>query len=223
MRADDVDPGGLDAGFSSTKKQILVSLKREGRISLTDLAAELNVSKMAVLKHMGALEAKGLVERSFEARARGRPRVCFSLSKDASPLFPEAYTHMTLCALSFIEEKLGRPAVVQLLKQRTQAVYAANEGRFADRGFGDKVRALVGLREEGGYMAEPARIGASSAEILEHNCPILAIAERYGEACEVEVDLFQKLLRADVEASHRVVAGDPVCRFLIRTRREFRA
>jgi len=54
--------------------------------------------------------------------------------------------------------------------------------------------------------------------MLEHNCPIMAVAETYPEACRVEREMFQKLLGADVETSHRVVAGDPVCRFLIRGR-----
>ena len=71
-------------------------------------------------------------------------------------------------------------------------------------------------------MAERGRIGKNSAEVVEHNCPILAVAEIYGEACQGEVEIFQKLLRAAVEASHRVVAGAPVCRFVISRRSEYR-
>lgn len=219
----DENPAPVDTGFSATKKRLLEQLKRSGERSLTDLSLDLGISKMATLKHLGVLEDKGLVERSFRAEGRGRPRVHFRLTAKSAKLFPEAYTHLTLCALQFIEEKLGRQAVVQLLRQRTQEVYAQNGGRFEDRDFGQRVQALVDLRDEGGYMAERGRIGRNSAEVLEHNCPILAIAEHYGEACEVEVDLFQKLLHADVQASHRVVAGDSVCRFLIKRRTEYHA
>src|SRR2546429_8239561 len=95
----EVDAGGLDAGFSSSKKQILLTLKTQGSVSLTDLAATLKISKMATLKHLAALEGKGLVERSFRAGGRGRPRAFFTLSERSTSLFPEAYTHMTLCAL----------------------------------------------------------------------------------------------------------------------------
>lgn len=213
----------VDTGFSSTKKRLLEELKRDGERSLTELAASLGISKMAVLKHVAVLEDKGLIERSFRAEGRGRPRVQFRLSRKAARLFPEAYTHLTLCALAFIEEKVGRDAVARLLRQRTQEVYDQNRSRFSDEDFRGRVQALVALREEGGYMAERGRIGKNSAEVLEHNCPILAIAEKYGEACQIEVDLFQKLLRADVDASHRVVAGDPVCRFMIRRRTDYHA
>src|SRR5438876_2145134 len=109
MNVNEVGSGGLDSGFSSAKKQILVTLKRRGTVSLTDMSAELRISKMATLKHLNVLEAKGLVERSFRAGGRGRPRAFFNLSKNSATLFPEAYTHMTLCALNFIgKARAGR-------------------------------------------------------------------------------------------------------------------
>src|SRR3989442_4925893 len=114
----EVDPGGLEAGFSSAKRQILLTLKRRGSVSLSDMAGELRISKMATLKHLNALETKGLVERSFKAVGRRRPRAFFNLSKNSATLLPEAYTHMTLCALNLIEDELRREAVVPLPKQR---------------------------------------------------------------------------------------------------------
>lgn len=219
---DEVDVGGLEAGFSSAKKQILLTLKRQGTVSLGDLSQALRISKMATLKHVTALEGKGLVERSFKPGGRGRPRAFFSLSRSSTGLFPEAYTHMTICALRFIEERLGREAVVRLLEQRAQEVLTANRGRMPDGGLKEKVGELVKIRDEGGYMAELGHAGKNVVEMMEHNCPIMAVAEAYPEACGVERQMFQKLLRADVETSHRVVAGDPVCRFIIRGRDEVR-
>ena len=80
------------------------------------------------------------------------------------------------------------------------------------------VAELVRIRDEGGYMAELGQARRNVVEMFEHNCPIMAVAETYPEACRVEREMFQNLLGADVETSHRVVAGDPVCRFLIRGR-----
>ncbi len=214
----EVDEGGLETGFSSSKKQILLTLKRQGAVSLTDLAASLRISKMATLKHLTVLEGKGLVERSFRAAGRGRPRAFFALSRGSTGLFPEAYTHMTLCALRFIEEKIGREAVERLLKQRAQEVLDANRNRVPDGSLKERVAELVKIRDEGGYMAELGHAGRNVVEMMEHNCPIMAVAEAYPEACGVEREMFQKLLAADVETSHRVVAGDAVCRFLIRGR-----
>src|SRR2546429_7009362 len=101
----EVDPGGLEAGVSSAKRQILLTLKRRGSVSLSDMAGELRISKMATLKHLNVLETKGLVERSFKAGGRGRPPAFFKLSKKSPTLLPQAYTHLTLSAPHFIAEE----------------------------------------------------------------------------------------------------------------------
>ena len=223
MVSPEADMGALDASFSSTKKRLLVLLKREGPTSLEELASAVKVSKMATLKHMNAFESKGLVQRSFSAGRRGRPRVIFSLTSKASPLFPEAYVQMTEAALGFVEKKLGRDAVEDLLRQRTQELYAKHRGTMEGKDLRGRVEELVKIRDAGGYMADLGAKRKDTFEMLEHNCPIYAVAQKYGEACMVEQDLFRKLLKADVDASHRVVAGDPVCRFLIRKRDADRA
>src|SRR2546426_3644127 len=86
----EVDAGGLEAGFSSAKKQILLTPKRPGAGSLSDMSAGLPVSQMATLKHLNVLEAESLVQRSFRAGGRGRPRAFFNLSKKSATLVPQA-------------------------------------------------------------------------------------------------------------------------------------
>src|SRR2546427_2740712 len=216
MIAREAETAALEAGFSATKKRVLLLLKRGGSASLADLAGSLRISKMATLKHMTGLEGKGLVERFFPGGGRGRPRVYFRLTKKAGPLFPEAYVQMTETALAFVEKKLGRGAVEELMKQRAQELYAKHRGDLEDRDLKARVHELARIRDEGGYMAEVGTTRKNTIEMLEHNCPIFAVADKYHEACSVERDLFQKLLRADVETSHRVVAGGAGCRFPIR-------
>jgi len=40
------------------------------------------------------------------------------------------------------------------------------------------------------------------------------------EACSTETELFEKLLEADVEATHRAAKGDLIYKFLINQRKE---
>src|SRR3989442_14138781 len=80
----EVDPGGLEAGFSSAKRQILLTLKRRGSVSLSGMGGELRISKMATLKHLNVLETKGVVERSFKAGGR-RPTPPFFHPSEKSP------------------------------------------------------------------------------------------------------------------------------------------
>jgi predicted ArsR family transcriptional regulator len=56
--------------------------------------------------------------------------------------------------------------------------------------------------------------------LLEYNCPIIHIAEKHWEACSVETELFEKLLDAKIETTHRAAKGDLICKFLIKERKE---
>ncbi|HEY6237729.1 MAG TPA: MarR family transcriptional regulator [Thermoplasmata archaeon] len=210
-----VDPS---IGFSSPKRALLLLLKRRPDAALSEIAEALGISKVGALRHLNSLESDGLVARSYRKVGVGRPRVCFRLTAPSARLFPEAYSQMSRSALDFIEEKLGRPAVVQLLQQRAEEVAETHGGRLKGLPLGGRVSELVRIRSEGGYMAERGGRSKSTIEFQEHNCPILALADRFPEACEVERRLFERLLKADVSTSHRVVAGDAVCRFLVRPR-----
>ena len=195
-------------------------LKIRGETSLTDLSIIAGVSKMAVLKRLSKLESEGLVERNVEHDGEtGRPRHTYKLSPKASALFPRAYTDLALCALAFIEQKGGRQAVTEMLLRRQKELFERYGSTMQESSsLKERVDKLSQLRDSEGYMAESSNRRKGSFEIVEHNCPILALAEKYGEACSAERDLFSWLLQADVEMSHRVVAGDPVCRFIIRGR-----
>jgi DeoR family transcriptional regulator, suf operon transcriptional repressor len=207
-------------GFSSAKRELLVLLKQRPNLSLTEIAAERQISKVAALHHLAELENQGLVERFYERPSMGRPAVHFRLSERSAGIFPQAYTQMSLTALDYIERHLGRPAVVGMLQERSNEVAEHNRPRLGAPRLRERVDALARLRSEGGYMAEVAGQHGAAIELREHNCPILAIAGQYPEACEVERRMFESMLKARVDTSHRVVAGDPVCRFLIRPRKE---
>jgi predicted ArsR family transcriptional regulator len=55
---------------------------------------------------------------------------------------------------------------------------------------------------------------------LEYNCPIIHIAEKHWEACFTETELFEKLLGANIETTHRGAKGDLKWKFLIKERKE---
>ncbi len=205
--------------FGSTKREILLILKREGQSDLQTLADRLHISKMATHKHVQDLEERGMVKRTPLRGTKGRPRLMAQLAPGSQGLFPKAYAGVTCAALAYIEEKLGRKGVEEaLLRRQTETVKTYRDQVYAET-LPARVHQLSELRDREGYMAEDHRAGPSKFEILEHNCPIIAIAQNYWEACTVEREMFQKVLGANVETTHRVVAGAYVCRFLITPKR----
>ncbi len=201
--------------YAASSERLLLILKRQGPKSLVELAGAMGISKMGVHKHLVNMEDRGLVERFYERNGVGRPRVWFRLSQKSSGLFPKAYSEISLSALSFIERKLGRDSVEQVLRERQNDLYAKYSEKLAGKECFDRVKELARLRDEDGYMAEARRVGKNSIELLEHNCPILQIASKYQEACWTEQQLFTRLLGGKVNATHRAAVGDQVCRFMI--------
>ncbi len=204
--------------YAPPAERLLVLLKREGPKSLVELARGMGISKMGVHKHLVNMEGRGLVERFYERNGVGRPRLWFRLSQKSSLLFPKAYSEVSISALSFIERKLGRDAVEQVLRERQNDLYAKYSEKLDGKEGFDRVKELAKLRDEDGYMAEARRVGKNSVELLEHNCPILQIASKYQEACWTEQQLFNRLLGGKVSATHRAAVGDQVCRFMIQPR-----
>ena len=209
-------PAETLTGFSSAKKGLIALLKRAPNSTLGTVARGLGISRAAAWKHLAQLEESGLIEREYRVGRPGRPAALYRLSPSSHRLFPEAYTQLSLGALAFVERRLGRSAVVELLEERAAELRAKHRPRLARMGLGARVRELARIRDEEGYMAEVDHAGPRRFALVEHHCPILAVAGRYGEACDVERRLFRDLLEAPVEVRHRVVAGDGVCRFLIR-------
>src|SRR6266705_4187268 len=201
--------------FGSTKREILLVLKREGQSDLQSLAEHLHISKMAVHKHVQELEDQGMIQRVTLRGAKGRPRHGLQLAPEASSLFPKAYAGVTCAALAYIEEKLGRKAVEEALRRRQIETLPGYKQQVNAETLGGRVHQLAELRDHDGYIAEDKKTGPSKFESREHNCPISAIAENYWEACTVENEMFRKVLDANVETTHRVVDGANVCRFLI--------
>ncbi len=205
--------------FGSTKREILLILKREGQSDLQTLADRLHISKMAVHKHVQDLEERGMVQRTPLRGTKGRPRLMAQLAPGSQGLFPKAYAGVTCAALAYIEEKLGRKGVEEALRRRQTETVKTYRDQVNAETLPARVHQLSELRDREGYMAEDHQAGPSKFEILEHNCPIIAIAQNYWEACTVEREMFQKVLGANVETTHRVVAGAYVCRFLITPKR----
>jgi predicted ArsR family transcriptional regulator len=220
-------------GFTEPKKKLLYYLKVMQQAELEELANVMKISRMAVHKHLALLQKRGLVE-STETRGRlGRPRMVYLLTSQSKTVFPKSYSAIAAHALDFIERNMGKEAVEKVLRERQNELFDQYYRRLRDLDFDKRVRELAKIRDEEGYMAESKKIASKASSIddnaseqtgkhvlLEYNCPIIHIAEKHWEACSVETELFEKLLDAKIETTHRAAKGDLICKFLIKERKE---
>jgi predicted ArsR family transcriptional regulator len=208
-------------GFSEPKKKLLYYLKVMQQAGLEELANVMKVSRMAVHKHLALLQDRGLVE-CMEARGGvGRPRMVYQLTNQSKTVFPKSYSAIATHALDFIERNMGKNAVEKVLHERQSELFDQYYKRLKDLDFDKQVKELTRIRDEEGYVAESKESkNGGKYVLLEYNCPIIHIAEKHWEACSTETELFEKLLGADIETTHRAAKGDLICKFVIKERKE---
>ena len=210
-------------GFSEPKKKLLYYLKVMQQAGLEELANVMKVSRMAVHKHLGILQQRGLVE-AVETRGHvGRPRMMYQLTSQSKTVFPKSYSAIATHALDFIERNMGKEAVEKVLHERQSELFDQYYKRLKDLDFDKQIKELARIRDEDGYIAESkkeSKSGSGKYVLLEYNCPIIHIAEKHWEACSTETELFEKLLGADIETTHRAAKGDLICKFIIKQRKE---
>ncbi len=92
-----------------------------------------------------------------------------------------------------------------------QARLAPLEGDFAAR-----VAELARILDEDGYLASFEASPDGSFRIIEHNCAVLDVAERYGQACSSEIAfLRQALPEARIERVSHMIAGAHACAYAV--------
>jgi predicted ArsR family transcriptional regulator len=210
-------------GFSESKKKLLYYLKVMQQAGLEELANVMKVSRMAVHKHLRLLQQRGLVEAVEKRGHVGRPRMMYQLTSQSKTVFPKSYSAIATHALDFIERNMGKEAVKKVLHERQSELFDQYYKRLKYLDFDKQVKELARIRDEEGYIAESrkeTKSGSGKYVLLEYNCPIIHIAEKHWEACSTETELFEKLLGADIETTHRAAKGDLICKFIIKQRKE---
>ena len=209
-------------GFSEPKKKLLYYLKVMEQAGLKELANVMKVSRMAIHKHLTVLQMRGLVEGVETRGGIGRPRMVYQLTSQSKTVFPKSYSAIATYAFDFIEKNMGKEAVEKVLRERQSELFDQYYKRLRDLEFDKQVKELARIRDEEGYIAESKKESKSSGGkhvLLEYNCPIIHIAEKHWEACTTETELFEKLLDADIETTHRAAKGDSICKFVIKERK----
>ena len=202
----------------STRQSILELLKRYQNLSVSELKKHLDITEMAVRKHLIKLEGEHLVDSRPVRQPMGRPVIYYSLTSEGQDLFPKSYDKITMEFLADIEEGLGQEAIDYLFENREKRMrkrYARQI--FAEDELSDKVKQLVQVQMSSGYMAECDEISEDEISFSQYNCPIAAIANKYGKPCECELSLFKDVLGTDnIKRVSCMADGEASCKYVIK-------
>jgi DeoR family suf operon transcriptional repressor len=194
---------------------ILLELKRSSTSTARELAARLNVSLNAVRHHLKELEAQGLVLYERKNQGVGAPAFAYRLTPAGQAIFPRQYESTLIELLDHLVQHDGRAAAVAALERRYAALAVRLQGELAGGTPGERMAAVVQLLTDEGYMAE-ASTTLNAGVLIEHNCAIQAVAERFPEICVAEAKFLAAVLGAEVERHEHILSGCGACEYRVR-------
>lgn len=203
----------------STRQAILELLKKKRELSVSGLKQHLDITEMAVRKHLVKLEGEHLINSRTVRQPMGRPVIFYSLTGEGEKLFPNNYDKIAVEILRDIQESLGTDAIDQLFENREQRMRKKYVRRiYEEDTLKDKVLDLVDVQSESGYMAEYIESKDDKEFVFaQYNCPIIAIADRYDKPCHCELNLFKEVLGTDqVERVECIAKGGKSCKYLVK-------
>jgi DeoR family suf operon transcriptional repressor len=204
------------ATIPATRRQLLLHVKKRGEATADELAAALEITPSAVRQHLAALAADGLVEHRSQRAGAGRPHHLYRLTEDGELLFPRAYGTLTTELLEYVED--ADPALLgSIFERRARRRLEQTQHRLAGKPFAGRVAELARILDEDGYLADVEVADDGTWRIIEHNCAILTVAQRYGHACSSELDYLRAALPdASIDRVAHLLAGAHVCAYEIR-------
>ncbi|MCR4429053.1 MAG: ArsR family transcriptional regulator [Caldiserica bacterium] len=199
----------------STKRQILLILKKKGKMTISDLARELEITPMGVRQHLSLLERDGLVATRIMRKPMGRPVYIYSLTEEADNLFPKKYEDLLESIMESVVLLDGPEKLDQILKTRAFKIADLYRGRFDSLDLSEKVEELERVLTEMGYLVEVKRINNHSFALDNYNCTLNSIARKYPQICRWELEIFRSLLGVRIDRISDLASGGLNCSFLI--------
>ncbi|WP_416731902.1 helix-turn-helix transcriptional regulator [Fictibacillus sp. JL2B1089] len=208
---------------TSTRDEIIYLLKRNKRMTVTEMAKSLGITEMAVRRHLNTLERDHVIETTLVRQAMGRPIHFYHLTASGDEQFPRNYSGLTVDFLKDIEEVSGTETIDELFKRRENRL----QDRYKDRmntltEFEQKVNELANIQNEAGYMVDWERgVDPDTYVLTEYNCPIAKVANEYQQACSCELSLFKRMLQTEaVERKTCMAKGGDYCCYVIKEEKQ---
>lgn len=204
--------------LGDTRAQV-VELLRGCPATVAELSEQLQLSTVAVRRHLQVLERDGLVDAETVRRdGPGRPSARYALTARARQLFPDRSAELANELLDYLEEVHGRAALTAFLRWRQ----ARHGDRYAAQlslvdSPADRASLLARLLTDDGFAAEVNTIstpdGATVLELRQEHCAIADVAEEHPEVCAYEAALFKQVLGVGVGVTRKstIAGGAAAC------------
>lgn len=199
--------------FGETQRKFLgFLLKRKSGVTLDEAAEELGVARTAAQQHLTALNQLGYLEPAGKNLTGGRPSQSYRLSEKGLELFPKQYSWFSELMLKAIHQEKGSEGLKDWLKTLASSVAKAFEDQMKPLSSDQKIKEVSKIMASLNYEAATKKKNPFST-IEASNCVFHALAHKYPEVCEFDLQLLRSLTGLNVNHETCMLSGSDSCKF----------
>ncbi|MCQ6276546.1 winged helix-turn-helix transcriptional regulator [Bacillus sp. V3B] len=201
----------------NTKEQILSLLKKNGSLTIMELANELGITEMAVRRHIQTLERDKLIRSNVKKQTIGRPSKVYQLAEQGEDFFPKKYKEFSLEILQGLKEAGQEQLINDILLKKKERFIEQYKLDQKEESFKERIENLRRIQEYEGYMPSIENKDGM-IHFKELNCPYVEIAKGFPQICQSEHSFIRKYLGADLTTLSSMAEGHTCCHYTIEER-----
>ena len=199
----------------STKEQILALLKQHGSLTIMDLANELEITEMAVRRHIQTLERDKLIRSDVKKQTMGRPSKVYKLAECGENLFPKRYKEFSLEILQGLKDAGQEQLIIDILLKRKELLLKEHKKEHPNEGLSSRMENLRRIQDHDGYMPEIENKDGI-IHFKELNCPYIEVAKEFPQICQAEREFIQDFIEAELVPLSSMVEGHTCCHYMVK-------
>lgn len=195
--------------------QFLQQMHGLGHCSIQDLCRSAHVTATAVRQRLARLQSQGFVSRQTVRQGRGRPHHAYVVTEAGLKLLGDNYAELALLLwneIKHIEDEQIRRSITNRLQEAMSRRYGAE---ITGKSLTERMDQLKGALNERGFHVEiDTRDGLPI--LRENNCPYHDLAVMDEGICDLELNVFERVLGTPLVLAQCCRDGHGSCEFHVR-------
>ncbi len=202
----------MKTALEQNDREFLNELHRLGAATVQEICAKIGVTATAVRQRLSRLQSLELVTREMQRKGRGRPHYVYRVTNSGLRELGDNYADLAITLWRELH-RIEEPEIRERVVQRVRESFIARYGHVAlESTLQERFMALQTALVDRGYDVEIDQAG-SLPILRENNCPYQELASVDSSICELEQEVFEKVLGASVTLTECCLDGHHCCEF----------
>ncbi|MBN1991080.1 MAG: ArsR family transcriptional regulator [Anaerolineae bacterium] len=197
-----------------TRRHIIELLKEREKATVDELAAEVNMTPMAVRYHLNVLQAENLITAPAvrHQSGPGRPQQVYRLTEAADELFPQDYYSLTNYLLDELNVQLGQQDLDKIFSNIAHRLAGESPPPQENQTFEERLGEVVAFLSKRGFVVD-WEVEGNVYRIHAHSCPYRQVVKEHQEICALDRHVIGTMLNIMPTRVTCFARGDDHCTY----------